>query len=87
MSEGAEFSFDESEDGAARLVLTGPWLVSTVGKVDKELRELEGPVAALDLSHVSEIDTVGAWLACTLAGRLGADITGANAAASLLGSI
>ena len=84
MSEGAEFSFDESEDGAARLVLTGPWLVSTVGKVDKELRELEGPVAALDLSHVSEIDTVGAWLACTLAGRLGADITGANERAARL---
>ena len=70
-----------SEDGV--LALSGPWLVATVGTVEDELAAIDS-AASVDLSDVSEIDTVGAWVACNLAERLGAEITGANERAQRL---
>lgn len=84
MSEGAHFELESSDSGAARLVLSGPYLVSTVGGIDTELRKLDHEVGEVDLSRVSEIDTAGAWIACRLATRLNAEITGANERASRL---
>lgn len=87
MTEGAEFSIEDA-DGGQRLLLRGPYLVSTIGAVDPELRELAGPLSAIDLSGVSEIDTVGAWIACSLARATGAEITGASERAKrLIGAV
>lgn len=84
MSGEAEFSIEHDEGGAARLILSGPYLVSTIGAIDQDLQEIEGEFRTVDLSAVSEIDTVGAWVACQLAARHEAKITGAGERAKRL---
>ena len=74
----AEYDLDQGGGEGAVLALSGPYLVSTIGAVDAELRSLEGPIAKVDLSAISEIDTVGAWVACTLSSNHDAEIIGAS---------
>ncbi|MCB2052079.1 MAG: ABC transporter permease, partial [Novosphingobium sp.] len=78
MTIGAHYEIEEREDGAARLRLSGPYLVATIGTVDEDLRDLSYALAEVDLSGVTEIDTVGAWLARSIAERHGAQIVGAS---------
>ena len=80
MSDGALFRQDD--DGT--LVLEGNWLVSTVGEVDQSVRALDGEVRRVDLSGVEEIDTVGAYLAWSVAARHDASIEGADERATRL---
>ena len=61
MSDGAEFAIEDAKDGR-RLVLSGNYLVSTIGVADDELRAIEEPISEIDLSGVREIDTVARWL-------------------------
>lgn len=73
------------EEGDARSVaLSGPLTVAGVGALDAQLRRIEGPLARVDLSAVSAIDTVGAWTAWRLARDTGAQITGESAMARRL---
>ncbi|WP_421990247.1 ABC transporter permease [Qipengyuania sp.] len=74
----AEFELVEGDDGGNVLTLSGPYLVSTIGAIDQDLRALEGPISRIDLSAVSEIDTVGAWIATSLSNEHRAEITGAS---------
>ncbi len=78
MREWADFSIVESEGGKRRLVLTGPLLVSSLGRIDDALRGLGADIAAIDLSQAHEVDTVGAWVVWRLARESGADIVGAS---------
>ena len=64
--------------GATTIALTGPLTVSSIGVVDRHLRHYDEPVARVDLSEVSEIDTVGAWTAWRVARDHEAEITGAS---------
>ena len=83
----AEYELQEGEGGAV-LSLTGPYLVSTIGAIDDDLRNLEGSIAKVDLSNITEIDTVGAWMACQIATEHEAEITGASERAQrLLGAL
>jgi phospholipid/cholesterol/gamma-HCH transport system permease protein len=75
---------DGSTAGGVRIAFSGPLVVSSVGPIDGPLRAIEGPVAEVDLSAVTEIDTVGAWIAWRLARDHGAAITGADDAAARL---
>ncbi|MBX7496730.1 ABC transporter permease [Qipengyuania sp. 6B39] len=84
MSGLAQYELQQGDGGASVLALSGPYLVSTVGAVDAELRALEGPIAKVDLSGLSEIDTVGAWIACSLATEHEAEIVGASDRATRL---
>jgi phospholipid/cholesterol/gamma-HCH transport system permease protein len=84
MHEGALYEVEDRGGEGARLVLSGPYLVSTIGAVDQDLRGIERDLAVIDLSGVSEIDTVGAWIASSLAARHGAQITGASERAQRL---
>lgn len=84
MSGFAEYELDEGGDGGAVLVLSGPYLVSTIGSVDEELRAIDSQVAQIDLSNISEIDTVGAWMAHKLADDHEAEIVGASERAQRL---
>ena len=63
----ADFSTEsgdaDSDGGGGTLVFSGPMVVSGLGKIDRRLRELEGPIKAIDLGQVESIDTVGAWTA------------------------
>ena len=67
MSELADFTILEGLEGESILALSGPYRVSSIGLVDDALRRIEGPISAIDLEGVTEIDTVGAWTACRLA--------------------
>lgn len=84
MSELADFALLDGAPDGATLVLSGPYRVSSIGQVDDALRAIEGPIASVDLSGVSEIDTVGAWVACRIAEEHGAEIIGANERAQRL---
>ncbi|BDI60384.1 ABC transporter permease [Qipengyuania nanhaisediminis] len=72
------------EDEGSRVVLSGPLLVSSVGPLEPELRALEGDIATVDISEVTAIDTVGAWVACSLSAEHGATLTGASKQAQAL---
>ena len=80
----AEYELVEESDGGNVLVLSGPYLVSTIGPVDGDLCTLEGQIQKIDLSGVSEIDTVGAWVACSISRQFDAEIIGASERAERL---
>lgn len=84
MDSEAAFTISEEGEGHGTLALSGPWLVSSIGALERDLRGIEGPLARIDLSEVSEIDTVGAWVACDLAERLDAEVVGASERATRL---
>ena len=58
MATEAQYTLDQGEQGSAVLRLAGPYLLSTVGGVDRGLRKLDAQIAEVDLSDVTEIDTV-----------------------------
>lgn len=84
MSQSADFTIDSDAQERVTLSLTGPYLVSTIGSVDADLREIESRIEVIDLAQVHEIDTVGAWIACRLAEEHQAAICGADERASRL---
>ena len=77
MREWADFSITEGE-GGKRLLLSGPLVVSSVGRIDMALRGQQERFAAIDISQAHEVDTVGAWMVWRLARESGADIIGAS---------
>ncbi|WP_336985822.1 ABC transporter permease [Altererythrobacter aquiaggeris] len=84
MHPGAEYSLDETADGGPRLVFSGPLLLSTVGEIAHDIRNLAGPLSQIDISGVTDIDTVGAWTASDIAARHDAVIIGADSRAERL---
>ena len=57
-----DFKLNDS-DGGATVALTGPLLVSTAAAIDRRLEAISAKVTRVDLSGVTDMDTVGAWLA------------------------
>lgn len=84
MSEGAEFAVEDTGEGGQRLVLSGPYLISTIGEIDQDLRSLDGPLDAVDISAVTSIDTVGAWVARSVARQHGVEVVGGDDRATRL---
>ena len=78
MRQWAQFTTQSGADGATTLVFTGPLRVSTVGMIEREIRNYPGDLARVDLGKVEEIDTVGAWLAWRLSRDHSAEIVGAS---------
>ena len=62
MRNWADFDTRRDSSGGLVLVFTGALVVEAIAKLDRNLGDLGEPVAALDLTTVSEIDTVGAWV-------------------------
>ena len=62
MREWADYSIAEGEGGTRSLVLTGPLMVWSVGRIDTALRGTGERFSAIDISQAGEVDTVGAWL-------------------------
>ncbi len=88
MERFAGFEVQDGGGQGATLALTGPWLVATVGAVERDLFAVSESISRVDLSGVTEIDTVGAWLAARAAERRGAEITGASERAQrLMGAV
>ena len=84
MEGNAHYSVEDDGTGAARLALAGPWLISTIGPLERELSRLSDAFSEIDLSGVDEIDTVGAWVAHRMATSHEAAITGASERAQRL---
>ncbi len=77
-----EVTGGEGQDAA--MALSGPWLVATIGGVEKELDTSTDRATRLDLSGITEIDTAGAWLISRAAEKRGARIAGASERAQRL---
>ena len=84
MREWADFTAETGADGALSVALSGPLVVASVGRIDAQLRALDGPVTAIDLSQVGDFDTVGAWTVVRLAEQGKARISGGSAEAMRL---
>ena len=72
------YTFEDTEAGPARLVLSGQMLVSSVGVFEREIDGLTQEVDAIDIASVDDIDTIGAWVVSRLAKQHGCAITGAS---------
>ena len=83
MRDWADFTVQEA-GGRTTIVLEGPLLVSTIGLLDRKLRQFTDPVQHIDLSGAEEIDTIGAWTVWRFADENKARITGASEQAQTL---
>ncbi|OYW45585.1 MAG: ABC transporter permease [Sphingomonadales bacterium 32-68-7] len=83
MREWADFTVEE-RGGRATLALHGPLTISSIGLLDRKLREFDGSVQAVDLSAAGDIDTVGAWTVWRFADQQKARITGTSGQADTL---
>ena len=84
MEESAQYSLEEHGAGGPRLMLSGTLTLAAIGPVERALQAISGPVAAIDLSGVGDIDTVGAWVVLQCARTHDAEITGTSDAAQRL---
>ena len=78
MRQWADFTTETGADGAISIALSGPLVVSSIGRIDTRLRALDERVEAIDLSKVDGFDTVGAWTVVRLAEERKAKITGGS---------
>jgi len=83
MREWADFTVQEG-GGRITVVLEGPLLVSTIGLLDRKLREFTDPVQQVDLAGAGDIDTIGAWTVARFADEHKARIVGASEQAERL---
>ena len=83
MREWADFTVQEA-GGRTTIVLSGPLLVSTIGVLDRRLRDYSEPVQFIDLEAAGAIDTVGAWTVVRFADEHDAHIHGASEQAEKL---
>jgi phospholipid/cholesterol/gamma-HCH transport system permease protein len=79
----ADYTVQEA-GGRTTVALNGPLLVSTIGALDRKLRQMNGPVQFVDLEQTSDIDTVGAWIVSRFADEHNAHITGTTEQADRL---
>lgn len=77
MARAAEFTEEQLPDGGAVLRFSGPLVIASINDLDTALRSYAGTVKEIDLSNVSRMDTVGAWVVHRTAHIHGATITGA----------
>jgi phospholipid/cholesterol/gamma-HCH transport system permease protein len=84
MREWADFSLEDDGDGTRVLALTGPLRVHAIGDLDDRLESLGDGIDRIDLSHVTDIDTTGAWIVRRVSEENGAEITGASEEAQRL---
>ena len=88
MQNAAQYMLDDHGADGTRLVLSGQLTLASIAPIDRAVTDVSGPIHSVDLSQVDEIDTVGAWVVCRAAHRLGCDITGASPEAErLLGAV
>ena len=78
MSAPAAFAADPA-DGRGVLRFTGALSLANLGDLPERLQAYDGPVAALDLSGIERIDTIGAWVVHRFARAHDAKIDGLSA--------
>jgi len=83
MREWADFTVQEA-GGRVTIVLQGPLVVSSIGLLDRKLREYRDSVQFVDMSQTGEIDTIGAWTVWRFADQTRARVTGCSEQAQKL---
>ena len=83
MGEPADFRRDD-RDGRGTIVFSGDLRLAMLGDMPKRLEADTADVARIDLSGVTVIDTVGAWIVHRLHVDRGAEIVGASEQAAIL---
>ena len=78
MRKWADFTTEPGSNGALSIALSGPLVVSSIGRIDAKLRAVDQPVERIDLTQVTDFDTVGAWTVVRLAQPREAEITGGS---------
>ncbi|HEX7741309.1 MAG TPA: ABC transporter permease, partial [Sphingobium sp.] len=68
----------ETRDGGAVVRLSGHLSVACLNDLPSRLEAVDAPVAAIDLSDVDHMDTIGAWTVHRTAKRLGCEVTGGD---------
>jgi phospholipid/cholesterol/gamma-HCH transport system permease protein len=87
MANSADFTVEDLPSGQI-LRLSGTFVIASIGDVDRGLRDISGPVSEIDISGVTHMDTVGAWLVHRTAKEHHAQITGgANDAGRLIDAV
>lgn len=81
MNEAADFTHIFSADGAGKLEFSGALSISHISQLDRRLSEIESGISEIDMSAVSHIDTIGAWLIYRTARDHEAEIIGASSEA------
>jgi len=66
------------------LRFSGPLILARLGDIPERLHELHTTPAVIDLSHITRLDTVGAWVVHRLSQRSGATVIGTSAVATHL---
>ena len=75
MPNSADFTVEDLPSGQL-LRLSGDFVIASIGALDRSLRDINGPVSEIDISAVTHMDTVGAWLVHRTAKEHDAPITG-----------
>ena len=78
MRERPDFTVEDGGNGASVVALRGPLRVYSIGDLDQRLEAVTEKIGTVDLSQVTSIDTVGAWIAYRVARDWNAEITGAS---------
>ena len=76
MRQLAELTIRPDDGGTVTVAFAGPLVVASIGGLDPELRALPDSVSHIDMTAVTAIDTVGAWLVWRTMRDTGADIAG-----------
>ena len=69
---------EETREGGTVIRLSGHLSVACLHDLPLRLDAIAGPVAAIDLSGVDHMDTIGAWTVHRTAKRFACDVTGGN---------
>jgi phospholipid/cholesterol/gamma-HCH transport system permease protein len=83
MANSAEFTVEDLPSGQV-LRLSGTFAIGSIGDVDRSLQEISASVSEIDISGITHMDTVGAWLVHRTAKEHNAKITGSAHYASRL---
>lgn len=78
MDVAADFYLDDDDHHGRSLHFSGALDIRTLGALDPRLRGVVGDIALIDLSNVTSVDTVGAWMVLRLSRNHGAVIKGAS---------
>jgi phospholipid/cholesterol/gamma-HCH transport system permease protein len=84
MNDPADLVEAQDADGNRILRFTGTMSIAHLVEFDRKVSAIDGPIASVDISGVSRIDTVGAWLVYRTARDHQATVIGATSEAQRL---
>ncbi|APG62318.1 ABC transporter permease [Sphingorhabdus lutea] len=77
MTDPAQYIEEMTESGEHIAKFSGNWSLAHLGDIDAQLRAADGP-SILDISAITRMDTIGAWLIYRTQTQLNASILGAS---------